>query len=338
MTEDDGTRAMALPKTCIMAVYFGPLPAWFPLWLASCAANREIDFLVVTDQKVDGAPSNVTVLSETLAGVKTRLEKALGVPVVLERPYKMCDYKPFLGLAFSDELAGCDYWGFTDIDLINGDLASFMRRLELWRYDKFLPLGHMFLFRNTPEVNERVKLPLHGREIWRDVVGSEKNMAFDEFGINEIYAAHGYPAYMGHPMADIARGQERFTLGFRFEARDGTYKQHTLGRYPNHRHQAFYWRDGKTGRLFIAHGNVVKEEFMYIHFQKRHFPPEAVHVKPGENFYLGSNGFVPMNGLAAMDAIRQANPYNPVAELAEKTKLYVHRIGGAVRRGIHPTE
>jgi hypothetical protein len=297
-----------------MAVYFGPLPAWFGLWAASCARNPHIDFLVVTDQEAEGLPRNVRVLPETLDGVRARLERALGTGVALGRPYKLCDYKPFLGLAFSDELAGYDYWGFSDLDLVLGDLEGFFVGQEVTRYDKFLPLGHLFLFRNTPEVNARVKLPVHGRDLWREVVSSEENRAFDEFGINEIYAEHGFPAYMGHPMADITIAQRRFTLGFRFGMRDGRYQASVLRRYPNYERQVFYWRGGTTGRLALDRDKLVDERFLYVHFQKRHFTKEMVRVRPGDDFYLGSEGFVPMAGLDAGEACEAVNPHDTLTE------------------------
>lgn len=328
-------REKALPRICIMAVYFGPLPAWFALWAASCADNPDIDFLIVTDQEPGELPANVRLQPETLGGVRRRLELALGCEVALERPYKLCDYKPFMGLAFADELTGYDYWGFADLDLVFGDLEGFFRYEDLWRYDKFLPLGHLFLFRNSSEVNKRVKLPVHGEELWQRVVGSDENQAFDECGINEIYAEHGFPAYMGHPMADITIAQRRFTLGFRFDMRDGRYQASTLRRYPNYKRQVFYWRDGRTGRLALDHGEVVDEPFLYVHFQKRHFTKGMVRARPGDDFYLGSEGFVPMAEFDAGAAFEAVNPHDTLAEtLRGSVLLYVRRILGAARRAL----
>lgn len=304
-----------LPRICIMAVYFGELPAWLGLWLASCERNPDIDFLLVTDQEVDALPGNVRLLGETLEGVRNRIGRSFGVPVCLSKPYKLCDYKPFLGLAFADELAGYDYWGFSDLDLVLGDLETFFAEEGLERYDKFLPLGHLFLFRNTPQVNERVLLPAGGRELWRSVVGSESNQAFDEAGINEIYAEHGFPAYMGHPMADITIAQRRFTLGFEFVLRGSRYETRPFKRYRNYRRQVFYWRDGRTGRFAIDRGRDVDEEFLYLHFQKRHFAKEMVRVTPGQNFYLGPDGFYPMEDYDPASAIGVVNAYHPIEEI-----------------------
>ena len=273
-----------LPRICVMTVYFGPLPAWFELWASSFAGNPNIGFLVMTDQEAGKLPANARILPETLGGVREHLERALGTDIVLERAYKLCDYKPFLGLAFSDELAGYEYWGLADLE-------GFFRGEGLERYDKFLPLGHPFLFRSAPEVNRRTLLPAHGKELRREVVSSEANCAFDEEGTSEIYAERGFPAFAKHPMADNTIAQRHSTPGFEFQMRDGRYPASVLRRYHNYKRQVFYWKDGETGQLAIDGGRLVNEPSLYAHFQKRHFTKEMVQVRSGDDFYMGSAGF-----------------------------------------------
>ena len=305
----------ALPRVCAMAVYFEPLPPWFGLWAASCVRNSGIDFLVVTDQESDALPVNVRALSETLDGVKGRLEVVLRCKVALSRLYKLCDYEPFLGLVFADELTGYDYWGFADLDLVFGDLEGFFREQDLWRHDKFLPLGHPFLFRNASEVNVRVELPAHGEELWRRVVDSDENQALDEFGINEIYVEHVFPAHMGRSTADITIALWHFTLGIRFDMRDGGCQASMLHRYPNYKRQVFYWRDGRAGWLALDHGEMVVGLFLYAHFQKWRFTKEMVRVKPGDDFYFDSEGFMLMAGLDAGAAFEVVNPHGTFVEM-----------------------
>ena len=36
-------------KVCVIGVYFGKLPEYFNLWLKSCEYNKDIDFLIVSD-------------------------------------------------------------------------------------------------------------------------------------------------------------------------------------------------------------------------------------------------------------------------------------------------
>lgn len=41
--------------------------------------------------------------------MKERIQRIFDFPISLERPYKLCDYKPSYGEVFKDELAGYDF-------------------------------------------------------------------------------------------------------------------------------------------------------------------------------------------------------------------------------------
>lgn len=319
MNENDNVPVDCLPSVCILATYFGPLPPWFELWAASCEANPTVDFVVVSDQRVDELPSNVRLLTESLEDAKRRIETAVGETVSLNRPYKLCDYRPFFGEAYGDILEGYDYWGHSDLDMYFGDLRSYFNNLNLSAYDKFLPLGHLFLYRNTMEVNSRWRLPLGDVKIWRKVISSDDLFAFDERAINDIYVENGFSIYTGHPFADIATQRRRFILGKKY------------GNYPR---QVFYWRNGKAGRYAFDHGELLDEEFLYVHFQKRSIPCEMVKANPGEPFYLGSGGFVSMNEMDVEQAFDLVNPYSPVGECIEGALLKARRKAGLIKRNM----
>ena len=44
--------------------------------------------------------------------------------VTLDRPYKLCDFKPAYGFIFGEYLKEYDYWGHCDIDIVWGDLRG----------------------------------------------------------------------------------------------------------------------------------------------------------------------------------------------------------------------
>lgn len=327
-----GVTPRALPRICVIAVYFGPLPAWFGLWLTSCAANPEIDFIFVSDQEVNEPPANMRVISESLADVRGRLANVCGTEVCLGRTYKLCDYKPFLGSAYAEELKGYDYWGFCDIDLVFGDLARYFRDLEVWRYDKFLPLGHLFLVRNEPRATELWRLTLRGEQVWRNVVNTEDNCAFDETSFNDICIEHGVPTCWEHPFADVIPRRKRFTLGARTVIRNGHF-DYALTHYGNYNQQVFWWRDGRTGRAALVDDDVLEEEFMYVHFQKRHFGRDDVHVAPGDGFFLGAEGFYPMDNYANFRRIvALVNPYNALNDTLQEVLLYARALASRVKR------
>ena len=314
--------AAGYSRICVLATYFGPLPNWFGLWAASCGANPDIDFVVVSDQSYDGLPQNVRFFPETLSGIKTKLESAIGTDIVLTNAYKLCDYRPFLGLAYDDLLKGYDYWGHSDLDLFFGDMRSYFAKFNLEQYDKFLSLGHFFLYRNTPEVNRTCLMTLEGKELWREVVGSETNLAYDEQEMNHIIREHGFTLFDGHPFADIATIYSRVRFG------------------PGHgdcKREVFYWKKGKAGRLALRGGGVLTdEEFLYVHFQKRPYVTECVKATFGEDFYFGSAGFIPMEGLDALGAIAKVNPFEFRRELPEDLRWRCrdlrHKLGVMKRR------
>ena len=250
-----------VPSIVVFATYFGPLPNWFGLWAASCGANPDIDFIVVTDQAFDDLPANVRIYPETLPGIKERLEKAVGMEVSLTKAYKLCDYRPFLALAYSDLVQGYDYWGHSDLDLFFGDMRFFFARYDLEKYDKFLSLGHFFLYRNTPELNSACLMTLNGEDFWREVIGSDKNYYYDEQGMNFVVDEHGFSRFDKHPFADIATIYTRVRLSPRFK---------------DYKREVFYWDNGKAGRIALRGRDLVNEELLYVHFQKRPYSSERV--------------------------------------------------------------
>lgn len=106
----------------LIVCYYGTLPTEFSLWLSSCKNNPDFDFLIVTDTEVFNIPSNVSVLNISIEEVKKRFSTACGLNVILSKPYKLCDFRPLYGKAFTDELKGYDFWGHCDIDVVWGEI------------------------------------------------------------------------------------------------------------------------------------------------------------------------------------------------------------------------
>lgn len=283
-------------SVCIAAVYFGKLPEYFDLFLASCAANPSIDFLVFTDQPAPMLPQNVQFVRFSLESFASRAEEKLGLKVCLNRPYKLCDFKPVYGNILEDFFAGYDYWGHCDIDLIFGDLRACFDRYKLGIYDKFLPLGHLCLYRNAPEVLSRYSLPTVSPVSYKEAFCAAPSVAFDEVGgINAVYREYGFPAFNGRVFADISSIYRRFRL-----ALDDV----------NYAHQAFCWQDGHVLRYYVGpNGRVSSDEFAYIHFKKRHFSAQQIHVSAGSPFFIGPDGFIELCGQVTVKEIDAANPY-----------------------------
>ena len=53
-----------------------------------------------------------------------------------------------LGTVCADELAGADYWGYSDCDMVFGNLTPVLHLAEEG-YDKIMPNGHFSLVKNS---------------------------------------------------------------------------------------------------------------------------------------------------------------------------------------------
>ncbi|HXO76950.1 MAG TPA: DUF6625 family protein, partial [Puia sp.] len=61
-----------MSRICLIVVWMGPLPSYFPLWARTLSANKAYDFLLVTDQSPGiRLPSNLRVLGFRFDALRT---------------------------------------------------------------------------------------------------------------------------------------------------------------------------------------------------------------------------------------------------------------------------
>lgn len=295
-----------MKKIVLVSCYFGPLPMYFPYWAKTCETNPSIDFIVYTDQEYkDVLPENVFLRKTSLAEVrKLACEKLNRTDLSLETPYKLCDYKPLYGLIFQDDLRDYKFFGHSDLDLFLGNLSEFITEDMLETYDKIFPLGHLSLYRNTPEVHQRFFLP-GGKYDPELVLTSPKNFCYDEWpGMYAIYVKHGFPFYSRNCFAAISKLRKRFSL----QARTSEKYPKPAPDYP---HQVFFWDRGAVRRAFLDHGTVRYDDFAYTHLFRRpmfqpDFAPEEV-----DAFFITQKGLLrkePGENVTEKQ-IRTLNPY-----------------------------
>lgn len=308
-------------KICIIGVYFGTLPAYFPLWLKSCERNKEIDFLIYTDQKLDSLPNNVFVKELTLNDFSMLATEKIGMCISLDKPYKCCDFKPAYGVIFENDIENYDFWGHCDFDLIFGDLVSFLSKYELDKYDKFLTLGHLCLYRNTVEVNNRFRLPGSVTN-YKEVFTSNSSFAFDELsGMARIYQKNGFKMFSKRIFVDISTMFERYRM---------------IDIYPldkkakNYKRQTFCWESGKVFHEFELNSKVLRDEYMYIHFQKRPNYQIDDQLLSADAFYITNKGFFPKTQVSSTQTLVKMNQYKVITELFEEcsryTNSFMHKI------------
>lgn len=177
---------------CFLIPYFGKLPFWMPFFLASCKANPTIDWFIYTDQIYENyTPINVKFINIAFDEYKGMISNKLGIQFQPQNPYKLCDIKPALGYVHQDVIDQYDYWGFSDIDLIYGDLKAYFTNVRLEAFELHSThatriAGHMCLIRNSTEMNEafmRVKN-------WQEIFEDHTHQAFDEKAFSKVFLKH----------------------------------------------------------------------------------------------------------------------------------------------------
>lgn len=246
-------------KICFILPYFGKFPNYFPFFLDSCRYNDSIDWLIITDSDQPYAwPENVTVQHVSFSDIRARFQKSFDFPICLERPIKLCDYKPTYGEIFKEELRGYDFWGHCDCDLIFGNIRHFITDALLEQYDKILSQGHLILYRNTPEINAFYRTQTY--QSYKAVFSNPKSCGFDEWpGVSAAWKNEGRPFYGEAVMDDIRVG----LAGFRIV------QEKWLRQYRKMRHICYFFQNGELDRVWIENGTVHRSPVLYVHFQKR---------------------------------------------------------------------
>lgn len=266
----------------IIAIYFGPLPEWFPLWCASCRHNPDFDWLLIGDQLPDQSelPPNIQALPITLEQLRDLFSEKLGFSACIPAPYKICDFRPAFGDLFCEHLENYAFWGFCDLDVIFGCLSRFLPDKVLERHDRILTRGHLSLLRNTPDICGAYRWPSSAPD-YRTVFTDPKNFIFDEWpGLHRILSEHNRPQFEEEVVADIEPNSRRLLLT----------------RHTNYPTQAFIWSEGRIEQVYWdeALQSVGSKEFPYIHFQKRKLISRLGQCPPG-GLAITARGFLSLN-------------------------------------------
>lgn len=278
-------------KCCFIVPYFGKLPNYFQLFLKSCEANPTFDWLFFTDDiSLYNYPANVHVVQMQFEDLKRIIQSKFDFNISLDRPYKLCDYRPAYGYLFAEYLKEYKYWGHCDIDTIMGNLEKFFPDEFLDKYDKILCLGHCTIYRNDMETNVIFKKELNGEELYKKVLSTPKSWAFDEDhpneNINRIFEHYGYRVYHEDISLNIEIRRTKFIRT------NLLYNEHIFvnERYVN---ALYLWDAGNICRYFRNGNQLIREDFPYIHLQKRKMKMDTS-VLNSERFKIIPNAFLPL--------------------------------------------
>jgi hypothetical protein len=159
----------AKAKLAFVIPFTGKWPKWCSLFFSSVKANPVIDVILLCEHIPPcPIPSNAQVHQFTRQEITARLRIATGLNLLKVSGHKLCDFKPFYGLAFQDLLEAYEFWGFCDIDLMFGSLEKlltpeFYDGVDVFSAHDSEVVGHFTIIRNNDRMN-RLAFDMQGWE------------------------------------------------------------------------------------------------------------------------------------------------------------------------------
>ena len=194
-------------------------------------------------------------------------QKKFEIKLSLKFVKKLCDFKPTYGYIFEDYIKTYPYWGYCDIDVIMGNLDKILSMQFLKEYDKIFSLGHMVLFKNTPEINKVFMRSVDNKEIYKTALTKNEITVFDETGngkenIDTIFVKNGYKVFDTDWSYNPRVTPTKFKNVIYDYSTDSFYNE-TLKK------SLCIWNGKDIIRYIFQNNNVKSEEYLYVHLQQR---------------------------------------------------------------------
>ena len=243
--------------------YFGKLPVQYKMWRESALRNPSIDFMFFTDTDVEPA-QNIIVHKMKFEEFRQHIQSFFEFPIVLDRPYKLCEYKQAYGYILKDYIKEYDYWGFGDLDLVYGDIRRFITD-EVLNHKFILGWGHLTLISNDDDSNTYFMKNVTGYQKYKDAFGTSVITFFDEFGhkgCSEKWKdCRPQDCWLEVPFDNVSKPKQ----SYHFNSLSRGWKQ-----------ILFEHKGNKLYMLRIKDGKLEKKESLYAHFQHRPFMKDLV--------------------------------------------------------------
>lgn len=275
--------------------YYGAWPDYMHLYVESCRRNPLLTVTFVTDlDPFPDSPPNVRYHKLTFAALRSRIEALFGVATTGMVSYKLCDFRPAYGVLFPDLIAGFDFWGYGDNDLIFGNVSDFLTPERLAQNDILsFKRGHLqgplTFYRNTEKVNELFR----EGGAYRAVFGAKDYLSFDEFGKEGFHTRVKSPEEIWSVESDnisVIAFKKAMTGDLRvYCEQDG--REHLL------RDELLEWRSGEL------HNHRTREKHIFYHWvlEKRALwfqYPAWMATRP-DHFFISRTGFFLPHEIAA---------------------------------------
>lgn len=168
----------------LISIYYGNQPKYLSLFLSSAKLNSNFDFHIFSEwEELPIKASNIKLHKLSfLEFNKLALDKKI-ITKNIQNPYKLCDLKPAWPLILDHyfKLNRYDYIGYTDIDLIFGDIESFVtkdliQKPDIWTLHSEYMAGSFLLLKN----NFQNKTLFKYKDYYKLIFDSQNHYAFDE--------------------------------------------------------------------------------------------------------------------------------------------------------------
>ena len=243
--------------------YFGTLPVQYEMWRASAIRNPSVDFMFFTDTDVEPA-QNIIVHRMQFNEFQQIVQNAFDFPIVLDRPYKLCEYKQAYGYILQEYIKDYGFWGFGDLDLVYGDIRSFLTD-SILGHKFILGWGHLTLLHNDEDANTYFMKQVPGYQNYKDAFTTSKITFFDEYGYkgcsDKWRDCRSEDCWLEWPFDNASKPKE----AFHFNSMTRGWKQ-----------VVFEHLDNKLYMLRFNNGKLEKKESLYAHFQHRGFMKDKV--------------------------------------------------------------
>ena len=247
----------------IIFPYFGNLPSQFGMWKASALQNNTIDFMFFTDANID-SEKNIIVNKMQFPDFQKIVQSAFDFPIVLDRPYKLCEYKQAYGYILKDFIKNYDYWGFGDLDLLYGDIRAFITD-DVLSYKFILGWGHLSLLSNDEDTNAYFMKQEIGYQNYKDAFSTSKITFFDEFdhkGCSDKWRDfRPEDCWLDDPFDNVSKPKQSF---------------HFVSLNRGWKNVIFEHDGNKLFMIRFQNGKMEKRESLYAHFQHRAYMKDNV--------------------------------------------------------------
>ena len=244
--------------------HFGTLPPQYKMWRASALGNPDIDFLFFTDCDVEPA-KNIIVHKMSFDDFRQIVQSKFDFPIILDRPYKICDYRPGFAYILSDYVKDYDFWGWGDLDVVYGDIRHFVTDDVLSKYKMISGYGHFTLYSNDDYTNTFFMKEVNGYVDYKDAFTQQKSMYFDEYeykGFGDKWrGCHPELCWLEWPFDNASKPKQ----SYHFNSLTRGWQQVIFEHVGN-----------KLFMLRFNNGQLEKKESLYAHFQHRGFMKDRV--------------------------------------------------------------